>query len=249
VIALAACRTADGRALYPTRTVLCSGRRWRNGGSTASRSRGTTPAWNLDKRYLVDLERAGLPIVPTTWVRPGDPWAPPPGPFVVKPAISGGGRETASYHHRVDEAVAHVARLQRQGRTAMVQPYLPSVDEPGETKMVVVDGRFTHALRVGPLLDADGGVLDVPWEKPVAVAVVEPSGAEIELAHAVVAQASERCGPLLYARVDVAAAGEGRPLLMELELVDPSLSLALASQAAPRLAAVIAGRVGGHGRG
>jgi hypothetical protein len=45
------------------------------------------------------------------------------------------------------------------------------------------------------LLDADGGVLGVPWEKPVAVAVVEPSGAEVELANAVLAQASERCGP------------------------------------------------------
>ena len=92
----------------------------------------------------------------------------------------------------------------------MVQPYVPSVDEPGETKMVFVDGRFSHALRVGPLLDADGGVLDVPWEKPVAVAAVEPSGAEVELARAVVAQASDRCGRLLYARVDVAAAGRAR---------------------------------------
>jgi O-ureido-D-serine cyclo-ligase len=55
--------------------------------------------------------------------------------------------------------------------------------------------------------------------------------------------------PLLYARVDVAGAGEGMPVLMELELVDPSLSLALASQAAPSLAAAIAGRAGRHGRG
>ena len=66
----------------------------------------------------------------------------------------------------------------------MVQPYVASVDERGETKMVFVDGRFSHALRVGALLDADAGVLDVPWEKPVAVAVVEPSRAEVDRAEA-----------------------------------------------------------------
>ena len=62
-------------------------------------------------------------------------------------------------------------------------------------------------------------------------------------------EAGDRFGPLLYARVDVAAAADGEPALMELELVDPSLSLALDPQAAQRLAAAIGARAGGAGRG
>ena len=29
-----------------------------------------TLRWNIDKRYLRDLERAGVPTVPTVWVEP-----------------------------------------------------------------------------------------------------------------------------------------------------------------------------------
>src|SRR4051812_42918002 len=53
--------------------------------------------WNLDKRHLQELDRAGLPVVPTQWVEPGHEWDMPTEPFVVKPTISGGGRDTARY--------------------------------------------------------------------------------------------------------------------------------------------------------
>src|SRR5256714_5576657 len=56
-------------------------------------------AWNTDKRYLADLARAGVPIVPTTWLQPGaPPWiAPETGEYVVKPAIGAGSVGTGRY--------------------------------------------------------------------------------------------------------------------------------------------------------
>jgi hypothetical protein len=48
--------------------------------------------WNTDKNYLLDLARAGLPAIPTRFLGPGDVFEPPPWPYVVKPAVSCGGR-------------------------------------------------------------------------------------------------------------------------------------------------------------
>ncbi|MDW8478889.1 MAG: hypothetical protein RML12_02225 [Xanthomonadales bacterium] len=49
--------------------------------------------------------------------------------------------------------------------------------------------------------------------------------------------------PLAYARVDLLPAAEG-PLLLELELAEPSLFLGFARGAAARFARVLAGRLG-----
>jgi glutathione synthase/RimK-type ligase-like ATP-grasp enzyme len=90
-----------------------------------------TIAWNTDKRYLRELERSGVPMVPTTWVRPGERWAAPAdGDWVVKPAVSLAGLDSGRYRlEDADErrlAIGHVHRLQRPGRMVMVQPYLPA---------------------------------------------------------------------------------------------------------------------------
>ena len=48
---------------------------------------------------------------------------------------------------------------------------------------------------------------------------------------------------LLYARVDVVRADDGAPMLLELEVTEPSLFLRLENGAAARLAAAIARRL------
>ncbi|MGH2840476.1 MAG: hypothetical protein ACRDKY_06585, partial [Solirubrobacteraceae bacterium] len=69
-------------------------------------------AWNVDKAYLFDLERAGMPIVGGDIVGPGAAFEPPPGRFVVKPTVSAGARDTAVYDgERHGAARAHVAGL------------------------------------------------------------------------------------------------------------------------------------------
>ena len=195
-------------------------------------------AWNLDKTYLRTLAARGVPVVPTQWVVDEHGWAPPPYEFVVKPSISGGGRETARYRpDQAEDAGAHVRRLLSFGKSAMVQPYLPAVDTAGETKLVFVDGRFSHAVRAGAQLRPDVGVHQRPWEHPVPLEATETTRAQLDAARLVLAAVDAELGtPLLYARVDLVTGPAGDPLLAEVEMIDPSLFLRLAPAAAGRLA-------------
>ncbi|MEA2685476.1 MAG: hypothetical protein QOE93_671 [Actinomycetota bacterium] len=197
--------------------------------------------WNIDKTYLRTLESRGVPIVPTEWVVDGGRWEPPPYEFVVKPSISAGGRETARYQpEEASVAVAHVRRLLDSGQTAMVQPYVAGVDADGEAKLVFIAGEFSHAVRVGALLDAGAGVVDRPWERVVSMEAMTPTPLQLDTAHqALAAVEAEVATPLLYARVDSVPSATGQPLLTEVELIDPSLLLRLAPFAAGRYAEAI----------
>jgi hypothetical protein len=202
--------------------------------------------WNIDKTYLRALSTRGIPIVPTEWVVDAERWASPPHEFVVKPSISAGGRQTARYSPgEQSAAVAHVRRLVDQGQTVMVQPYIASVDSEGETKLVFIDGHFSHAVRIGPLLAAGEGVVDRLWERPVTMEATAPTAAQLGAARDVLAAVqAEVPDALLYARVDLVTGDTGEPLLGEVELVDPSLLLRFANPAASRLAAAIVARAG-----
>ncbi len=157
--------------------------------------------WNLDKLYLSDLHAKGVPVVPTDWVTDESQWRPPPYEFVVKPSVSGGGRETARYEP--DDAGAarpHVRRLLTAGRAVMVQPYVQSVDLVGEAKLVYINGEFSHAARVGALLEVGEGVLEQPWEKPVSVEQLSPTPAQLDVADRALAAAHATIGTsTLYA--------------------------------------------------
>lgn len=202
--------------------------------------------WNADKTYLADLAAAGVPVVPTMFLRPGDEVVlPDAAEVVVKPAVSAGSRRTARYSlpAQRDAAVAHVAALHAEGRTVMAQPYLASVDERGETALLFVAGRLSHAIRKGPLL-TPGGVMTTGLFAEEEISPRTPSTAEREVADAVLA-AVPVAGDLLYARVDLLD-DSGEPVLLELELIEPSLFLDHAGpEAAERLAAAIVARLGG----
>ena len=209
--------------------------------------------WSSDKRYLADLAAAGVPTVPTAFAAPGEPLAWPDSPrVVVKPAVSAGSIDTAKYEMDVEgaddgrppsEAVAHVARLHAAGRVAMAQPYLDAVeDERGETAVVFLEGRLSHACRKGPMLIPGLEVVgDLFVEEDIRPAT--PTAAELAVADA--ALAAIPGGPSLYARVDVIPDASGAPVVLELELVEPSLFLAFADGAAERTAAAIAARLSG----
>ena len=206
--------------------------------------------WNIDKTYLDALAVRGVPIVPTEWVVDAGRWTPPPYEFVVKPSISAGGRQTARYSQEDAAAVAHVRRLVDQGQTVMVQPYMASIDSAGETKLVFIDGDFSHAVRIGPLLAAGEGVIERLWERAVPMEVTAPTAAQLGTARDVLAAVqAEVPDALLYARVDLVTGGNGEPLLGEVELVDPSLLLRFADRAVGRLAGAITARAGRCVRG
>lgn len=208
--------------------------------------------WNTDKHYLADLAGAGVAVVPSTFVEPGDEAGPSldawldanPGPrdLVVKPAVGAGSRD-AQRHARDqrDAILAQLRRLLEAGRSALLQPYLERIDEHGETALLFFDGKFSHAVRKGPLLqrgaDATTGLF-----APEEIVPRAPDADELELAHRALA-AVPFGKPLAYARVDVIRDDAGTPQLLELELVEPSVFVGHAPGAAERFAEVIMRRV------
>ena len=196
--------------------------------------------WNTDKRYLRDLAAAGVPVVPTEFLEPGDSFEPPEDRFVVKPAISAGARNSAAYDaSEHEQARDHAEQLLAAGRTVMVQPYLPGVDAHGETALVYVGGSYSHAVRKGPLLRAGqppGQELYLEEE----LTPREPTAAERATAERALAAAPIDGRDLLYARVDLLPGPDGTPVVVELELTEPSLFLAYGDGAPAMLAGAIA---------
>jgi hypothetical protein len=211
---------------------------------------GPVIAWNTDKRYLKELAAAGIPIVPTTWVEPGDDWRPASGggtdarEIVVKPAVSAGSIDTGRYDlaSQGELAVAHVQRLQRAGRLVMIQPYLAAVDTAGETALLYFDGRFSHAIRKGAILTGPDEGIDSLYQTET-IEPREPSAAERALAARVLEALPVPAGELLYIRVDLLPGADGEPVVIEVELTEPSLFLCTAEGAADRLAAAIQRRL------
>jgi glutathione synthase/RimK-type ligase-like ATP-grasp enzyme len=202
-------------------------------------------AWNTDKRYLHELAGAGLPVVPTTLVEPGEPLTAPDGEYVVKPTVSAGSRDTARFTADEGErAAALVAAIHAGGRIAMVQPYIASVDARGETALLFFDGAFSHAIHKGPLLRPGAE----PTSEVFAAETIEPrtpSDAELAVAHHILDDVAPRLGiaPPLYARVDLVEDAAGTPLLLELELTEPSLFFAGDPARISRFAAAVRRRL------
>ena len=197
--------------------------------------------WNTDKAYLADLARAGVAVVETRVVAPGEPFVPPAGRFVVKPAVSTGAVDAASYRPGDPAGRAHVERLHAGGRTAVVQPYLAGVDEEGETDLVFVGGTYSHAARKAALLAA-GRPPGEGFSLVEDVRAAEATPAELALAERALAAVPADPAALLYARVDVVPGPGGDPVVLEVELVEPSLFLPEAGpDALPRLVAAFTG--------
>ena len=184
---------------------------------------------NLHKRYLLELAARGVPVVPTTIVEPGQPCelaaiAAPR--IVVKPAIGASSVGTRAFAPGDPAAQLHLAAITARG-AALVQPYLGSVDGPGERAVVWIGGALSHAVRKARRFAGDPERIDGPF----AIADDERAVAEAALA-----PVAER---IAYARVDLARDAAGRPVVMELELIEPSLYFAHAPGSAERFVAAV----------
>lgn len=217
--------------------------------------------WNTDKHYLQELAGDGLPTVHTTWLEPSRNFSPRDlhnrfparEDFVIKPAISAGsvdtGRYTATDAGSRGLAIRHAHRLLQAGRTVMVQRYLPRVDTLGESSLIFIEGEFSHAVRKGAMLEGPDEDFEGLY-RTEHIAPTEPAAQELATAKGVltfarkrIPERTERSTPLLYARVDLVPADDGSPVLMELELTEPSLFFSASPGSLDRFAKAIAARV------
>jgi O-ureido-D-serine cyclo-ligase len=201
--------------------------------------------WNTDKHYLRELALAGVPTVPTQFVEPGARASEALRKFlregtaewVVKPAVGAGSRDAARYSRGGDRmAVDHIERLLDAGRSVLLQPYLAEIDLHGETALVYFAGRFSHAIRKGPLLRPGAAPTDALFAEEQITARM-PGADELLVAEQVLGTLPFAAP--LYARVDLIRSEDGKPCLLELELTEPSLFLAHAPEAAERLAGTL----------
>jgi O-ureido-D-serine cyclo-ligase len=204
--------------------------------------------WNTDKHYLSELARAGAPVVPSGFIEPDESaeqalrafLASHETPeFVVKPSVGAGSRDTQRHSRdAIPAAVAQSQRLLSAGRSVLLQPYLDSVDRDGETALIYFQGRFSHAIRKAPLLLP--GATTAPaigLFAPEKITSRAPEADELSVAERVLGALPF---PMpLYVRVDLIRDATNSPVLLELELTEPSLFFAQSAGSAARLSASI----------
>lgn len=201
--------------------------------------------WNLDKRYLRDLEAKGIATVPTLWIDSAPPTSVPAAleriaaagweEMVLKPTVSAGAWRT----HRVrrdalPEASGLVAEVLASSGL-MVQPFLPEIVSDGEHSLLFFDGELSHAALKRP----KPGDFRVQWAHGGSQVAETVPPSLVREARAVLEAAPS---PGLYARVD-GIVRDGRFLLVELEQIEPYLFLSQSSGAADRLARALLARL------
>ncbi len=213
-------------------------------GAMAGRSALLNPfplvRWNHHKGYLLELAARHLPVVPTTLAKRGKEldvamlaaaaaWR----DVVVKPAVSAGAYRTGRYRGDDPAAQIHLRDLVQEG-DALLQPYLASVETYGERSFLFIEGELTHGVRRTQALTEGVGI-----ERTMDL--VTPTDEERRIAHEVMAALPVKP---LYGRVDLAPDALGRPLLMEVEVIEPRLFLQECPEALDKFAAAILARVG-----
>jgi glutathione synthase/RimK-type ligase-like ATP-grasp enzyme len=176
--------------------------------------------WNSDKAYLAELAERGVPTVPTLAVesccdadldearrRFGSDW------LVIKPPVSAGAVRT----HRLGPSADLPADSLRQ--PMIIQPLIEEIGRTGEFSLMLFDGEFSHAVVKRPAagdfrVQEHLGGETLPCKAP-------PAGA-VRLAQKALAAAPAKA---TYARVDIVPDDQGTLMIMELELIEPSLFL------------------------
>ncbi|HEY7599383.1 MAG TPA: hypothetical protein VH741_05610, partial [Candidatus Limnocylindrales bacterium] len=138
-------------------------------------------------------------------------------------------------------ARAHAMRLLDAGQSVLVQPYLASIDTAGEAGLIFTGGRFSHAVTKGAMLGGHEREEVAGLYKAETIVYRAASADELALAERVLAAVPGGPDRLLYARVDLVPGDGGRPLLIELELTEPSLFMGTARGSEQRLAEAIVG--------
>ena len=190
---------------------------------------------NTHKSYLLRLAERGIACVPTVLVAQADAFVPGVRSLgwerlVIKPAVGAGSIGTRAFAAGDAEADAHLAALLTHS-DVLIQPYVASVDGHGERSLIWIDGELTHQVRKAPRFVGQAENITGPFpisheERTLAAATLEPWSNRI-----------------LYARVDIAYDEAGRPLVMEVELSEPSLFFARGPGSVERYVAAIARRL------
>lgn len=175
--------------------------------------------WNLDKKYLRDIEHRGVRIVPTIWsddlvsAERFVEWKRKlaSDELIIKPTISATAKDT----FRLAEFDEHLIDL-FEARSFMVQPFVRQVIEEGEFSLFYFNGIYSHTILKSPrkgdfrVQEEHGGLISAFNPEPKMLRAAEMINALINPTP-------------LYSRIDLVRCDDGGFALMELELIEPAL--------------------------
>jgi hypothetical protein len=213
--------------------------------------------WNLDKRYLSELHGQGVRIVESHFCTSSEEVIAAIALIdaervVVKPSVSAGSRNTGLFEKTDARAQALATRILALGKTVMIQPAIDSVTRVGEQALVYFDGRFSHALTKGPILDLGGELLGGVYQEQITSSAA--TAAQLALAERTMraitalfmAHGLDEDDALpLYARLDMVETGSG-PALLEAELFEPLYFVGTSQSSEHRFAAALLARLASH---
>ena len=223
---------------------------WLDKVSTATTLRNSADIirWNTNKEYLAELVDANIGVIPTTYVRSAEDLVTITNEgmlerdIVVKPTVSAGSNNTERHEESPVKAAAHLGFLLDAGLVAMVQPYQRFIDERGETGMVYFNGQLSHSFRKGAILASNENQENELFVEE-EITPRTASGQERELGEEVMTFVKKKFGEYpLYARVDVVRGSAGVPVLMELELAEPSFFFQVDHESPSRFASAVLAR-------
>jgi hypothetical protein len=192
--------------------------------------------WSLAKTYLRDLEERGAAIVPSIWreqmsAETLDAAFDEYGTerIIVKPVVSTNATDTYLLTREGARELESVLVTTFENRPFVVQPFIESIQTEGEFSLFYFNRELSHATIKIP----KRGDFRVQEEHGADVMSVQPEAALVETGDLVM----RLVYPMpAYARVDFVRGPDGRFLVMELELIEPSLYLRMDSQAPQRFA-------------
>ncbi len=189
--------------------------------------------WNIDKTYLRDVEARGDDIVPSLFPGAIEPrrWFDHfnVDALVIKPTIGGNAVDAFVLENPVPPTLLETLQKTFAGRGFVVQPFIDSIRSEGEYSLFFMNGEYSHATVKIP----KAGDFRVQEEHGAEIIVVEPPEDLLTVGHRVFSHVE----PLpVYGRGDWVRGPDGRWLLMELELIEPSLYLRCDSGAPARFA-------------
>lgn len=201
-------------------------------------------SWNMHKQYLLELHQKGIAVVPTLMLDRGtepdwhrlleeNNWS----EAVVKPAVSGGARLTFRLSHDNAAEISRLVHPHLAREDFLLQPFMADIQRTGEDTLMVLGGTYTHAVRKV----AQTGDFRVQDDFGGTVEALNPTDEQVRLALGAM-QASGF--DLVYGRVDMVADEQGKPLVMELEIIEPELWLRFHPPAAEPFAQAVAREVG-----
>eukprot|EP01060_Flectonema_neradi_P003349 TRINITY_DN12145_c0_g1_i1.p1 TRINITY_DN12145_c0_g1~~TRINITY_DN12145_c0_g1_i1.p1 ORF type:complete len:314 (+),score=74.19 TRINITY_DN12145_c0_g1_i1:998-1939(+) len=195
--------------------------------------------WNVHKKYLLELSEKGIPIPRTILLKKGDKrtladlidsvngkWDQK---YIIKPAVSAAARHTHCFVKGEEGPLEEKLATLLSEEDMLFQEFAEKITTDGEVSLMVINGKFTHAVLKVPkkgdfrVQDDFGGSVDA----------YSASAEQIALSEKVISMLPRLP---LYARVDLFWDNRGDVVLGEVELLEPELWFRLNEECAHRCA-------------